>query len=194
MAEGKPLRPARAALLATAAAAWLWGAPAPAADPALRLALKQAVEDTASFSSADQARAWLARMSRRLRHKIPDPFYRLELLRLVHDEARRAGLEPELVLALIEVESGFDRFAISPRGARGLMQVMPFWKKEIGHPRDNLFHPATNLRYGCTILKYYLDRTGGDLTRALARYNGSAGRSAYPRLVYAALNRRWRVH
>ena len=192
MVEGKPLTSLRPGLLALAAAAWLWTGAAWGAEAALRLALKQAVEDTASFSNADQARQWLQRMSRRLRHKIPDPFYRLELLKLVHDEAQRAGLEPELVLALIEVESGFDRFAISPTGARGLMQVMPFWKKEIGHPRDNLFHPATNLRYGCTILKYYLDQTGGDLTRALARYNGSTGRSVYPRLVYAALNKRWR--
>lgn len=176
----------------TLATALVPSAPAGAAEAALKLALRQAVEDTRSFSDHDQARTWLQRMSRRLRHKIPDPFYRLELLKLVHDEARRAGLEAELVLAVIEVESGFDRFAISPSGARGLMQVMPFWKKEIGHPRDNLFHPATNLRYGCTILKYYLDRTRGDLTRALALYNGSAGRSLYPRQVYAALQKRWR--
>ncbi|NOZ10230.1 MAG: lytic transglycosylase domain-containing protein [Gammaproteobacteria bacterium] len=161
------------------------------ADESLKLALKQAIEDTSSFKDPAQARVWLADMSNRLKHKIPDPFYRLELLRAIHTESIRVGLQPELVLSVIQVESAFDRFAISSYGARGLMQVMPFWKKEIGHPRDNLFHPQTNLRYGCTILKYYLDREKGDLTRALARYNGSVKTNKYPRRVYAALKRKW---
>lgn len=165
--------------------------PAKAADEALKLALKQAVEDSRNFQDPYKARVWLTDMSKRLEAVIPDPFYRLELLKIIHNEATRAGLEPELVLALVQVESAFDRFAISTYGARGLMQVMPFWKKEIGHPRDNLFHPRTNLRYGCTILKYYLDHERGNLFRALARYNGSVGKSRYPRRVLTAKRTRW---
>ncbi len=173
-------------LLLTAAPAW-------SVDQALKLALKQAVDDSRSFKDRFDAQVWLADMSRRLEKKIPDPFYRIELLKTIHDEATRAGLQPELVLAVIEVESGFDRFAISAIGAQGLMQVMPFWKKEIGHPRDNLFHPQTNLRYGSTILKYYLDREGGNIAAGLARYNGSLGKKAFPSRVFTALRTRWYV-
>jgi len=104
---------------------------------------------------------------------------------------RRADLPPELVLAVIEVESDFNHWAISATGAQGLMQVMPFWLKEIGRPNDNLFQPSTNLRLGCTILKYYLDMEKGRLGPALARYNGSHGKSEYPDKVFAALNNRW---
>src|SRR5690606_40092031 len=118
------------------------------------------------------AEVWLLDMSQRLQHRLPDPAFRLDLLRQVHAEARRAGLQPELVLAVIEVESGFNRWAISAAGARGLMQVMPFWVEEIGRADDNLFDVGTNLRYGCAILRYYLDLAQGDLTEALARYNG----------------------
>jgi len=164
----------------------------PAVDPKLRLALKQAVSDTLGFSDQIAAASWLNDMSSRLESRIPDPFYRAELLKLAHNEATRASLEPELVLAVIQVESEFDRFAVSPRGARGLMQVMPFWVNEIGRPEDNLFHPATNLRYGCTILRYYLDRTQGNLTDALARYNGSVGTREYANKVYLTLRTRWR--
>ena len=103
----------------------------------------------------------------------------------------RARLPPELVLALIQVESRFDRFAISSAGAQGLMQIMPFWLKQIGRPGDNLFKSTTNLRMGCTILRYYLDKEKGDMTRALARYNGSLGSHVYPNLVYSALRTRW---
>ena len=109
----------------------------------------------------------------------------------MHQEAKRANLEPELVLAVIDVESNFDRFAISVAGARGLMQVMPFWLDEIGRPDDNLFHVQTNLRMGCTILRYYLDREDGSLTRGLARYNGSVGKVWYPRRVLKKLNSKW---
>ena len=179
--------------LAGAAAATDDAAPA-APDPALRQALKTAMDTAESFENRFDAQVWLLDMSSRLERRIPDPEKRLELLRLVHQEATRAGLEPEWVLAVIQVESNFNRFAISSAGARGLMQVMPFWLDEIGRPDDNLFHVRTNLRMGCTILRYYLDREKGDLTRALARYNGSIGKTWYPVRVYEALNGRWFSH
>ena len=160
-------------------------------DPKLVMALKQAVKETTGFSNQLKTLTWLADMSTRLEYRIPDPFYRVQLLQTVHSEASRAGLRPELVLALIEVESTFDRFAVSRSGARGLMQVMPFWKKEIGHPGDNLFQPRINLRYGCTILKYYLDMTDGDINDALARYNGSYGEAIYSSRVMLAFNETW---
>lgn len=159
-------------------------------EPELRLALKEAVESSASFEDALEGTVWLTEMSRRLALRVPDPFYRIELLKTIHEEATHAGLKPELVLAVIEVESKFDRFAVSSSGARGLMQVKPFWVKEIGHPRDNLFHPQTNLRYGCTILRYYLDRAGGNLRTALADYNGYSN-PAYTDMVYLALTDSW---
>lgn len=160
-------------------------------DDELRARLKAAIEEADSFQDRFDAEVWLSDMSNRLARRIPDVNERLELLRLVHREATRAGLPPELVLAVIEVESAFDRFAISVAGAQGLMQIMPFWLKEIGHPDDNLFHPQTNLRMGCTILKYYLDKENGDLRKALARYNGSAGKRKYPDKVFLALSQRW---
>lgn len=160
-------------------------------DPHLRAALKHAIESADSFASRFDAEVWLMDMSNRLRDRIPDPDQRLRLLRLVHSEAQRTGLKPEWVLAVIHVESRFNRFAISSVGARGLMQIMPFWLEEIGHPEDNLFHTQTNLRLGCTILRYYLDQEHGDLARALARYNGSVGSSRYPGLVFKALATHW---
>ena len=153
--------------------------------------LKQAANEADSFSDQYEATVWLTDMSYRLRKRVPDPKFRIELLKNVHYEARRVGVEPELVLALIEVESNFKPFAISRAGARGLMQVMPFWLKKIGRPGDSLFNVRTNLRYGCTILKYYLDKEKGNLTRALGRYNGSLGRWKYPGKVYRAFDRRW---
>lgn len=160
-------------------------------DPRFLAALKSAVESDESFASRFDAQVWLLDMSHRLRDRIPDPDRRLHLLRLVHSEALRAGLKPEWVLAVIDVESRFNRFAISSAGARGLMQIMPFWLQAIGHPQDNLFHVRTNLRYGCTILRYYLDQEHGNLTRALARYNGSTGSTRYPFLIFEALQERW---
>lgn len=157
----------------------------------LRLLLQQAVKDSDSFEDRFDAEVWLVDMSNRLKEKIKQPEKRLKLLRQIHHEARRANLHPELVLAVIDVESNFDRFAISKAGAQGLMQVMPFWLKEIGKPRDSLFNVRTNLRMGCTILKYYLKKEKGDLTRALARYNGSLGRYKYPNKVFKFLNKRW---
>ncbi len=157
----------------------------------LRLLLQQAIKDSDSFEDRFDAEVWLVDMSNRLKNKIKKPEKRLKLLRQIHREASRANLHPELVLAVIDVESNFDRFAISKAGAQGLMQVMPFWLKEIGKPRDSLFNVRTNLRMGCTILKYYLKKEKGDLTRALARYNGSLGRYKYPNKVFKLLNKRW---
>jgi soluble lytic murein transglycosylase-like protein len=130
-------------------------------------------------------------MSNRLASRVEDPEERLHILRQVHYEARRAGLDPELILSLITVESNFDRFAISSAGAQGMMQIMPFWLDEIGHPDDNLFDIATNLRFGCTILSIYLKRERGNMHKALARYNGSVGEHWYPRRVFRALRKTW---
>ena len=166
----------------------------PSKNNELRLLLQQAVKDSESFTDRFDAEVWLIDMSNRLKKKIKQPEKRLKLLRQIHHEASRANLHPELVLAVIDVESNFDRFAISTAGAQGLMQVMPFWLKEIGQPRDSLFNVRTNLRMGCTILKYYLEKEKGDLTRALARYNGSLGRYKYPNKVFKRLNKRWYKH
>jgi soluble lytic murein transglycosylase-like protein len=110
---------------------------------------------------------------------------------VLHQEADRANITPELALAVIHIESRFDRYAISSAGAQGYMQIMPFWLREIAGPEENLFHTRTNLRMGCTILRYYLDRSKGDLVKALARYNGSAGKPQYPALVIGVLNKRY---
>ena len=160
-------------------------------DPALRQLVQEAVNSSKSFADRYVAEVWLTDMSTRLYKRITDPEKRLNFLRLVHNEASRAQLPPELVLAVIDVESNFDRWAISRSGAQGLMQVMPFWLKEIGRPNDNLHHPATNLRLGCTILKYYMDKEKGDLRKALARYNGSIGKRKYPDKVFSVLRKRW---
>ncbi|MFM9970773.1 MAG: lytic transglycosylase domain-containing protein [Burkholderiales bacterium] len=123
---------------------------------------------------------------------MPDYKVRLDFLRTLHYEATRSGLDPQIVLALIQVESNFRKYAVSSAGARGFMQVMPFWVGLIGRKGDNLFSLRTNLRFGCVILKHYLDMEKGNLTRALARYNGSLGKSGYPDLVYRALRSTWR--
>lgn len=133
-------------------------------------------------------------MSGRMKRYIKDPKKRLSLLKMVHAEAKRAELQPELVLSVMHVESAFDRFAISYVGAQGLMQVMPFWKNEIGRPQDNLTDIPTNLRYGTTILKHYLDKEKGDLIRALARYNGSLGKTKYPEKVLTFWEKYWFVN
>jgi soluble lytic murein transglycosylase-like protein len=143
------------------------------------------------FRNREDANRWLFEMSRRLEKRIPDRKQRIDLLRTVHFEALRAGLDPQLVLGVIEVESHFRKYAVSRSGARGYMQVMPFWIKLVGRPGDNLFHPRTNLRYGCVILRHYLDVEDGDYFRALGRYNGSLGKPDYPRAVLAAWKVRW---
>lgn len=160
-------------------------------DADLRDALAKAVTEADSFNDRFDAQVWLMDMSGRLQRYIPDTDERLEFLKNVHYEAKRADLPPELVLAVIHVESAFNRWAISSVGARGLMQVMPFWLKELKRENDNLFNVQTNLRFGCTILRHYLNREKGDLTKALARYNGSVGRAKYPRKVFNRLRNRW---
>jgi soluble lytic murein transglycosylase-like protein len=162
-----------------------------ASDPELRQLLKEAVESDSGFEDRFDAQVWLLDMSRRLEKFVKSPHSRIQLLKQVHYEARRVGIEPELVLAVIEVESRFDEFAISVSGARGLMQVMPFWLNEIGISDQNLFKIRTNLRMGCTILRYYIDMEPNDLGRALARYNGSLGRTVYPNKVISALHKNW---
>jgi soluble lytic murein transglycosylase-like protein len=158
-------------------------------------ALHKAVSDSrpavSSFKTPMEAVDWLAAMSPRLEKRIPNREYRIDLLRSVHYEATRAGLDPQLVLGLMQVESGFRKYAVSSAGARGYMQVMPFWVKLIGRPDDSLFDLRTNLRYGCTILRHYLDIEKGDLFRALGRYNGSLGKPEYPNMVRAAWQNQW---
>ncbi|WP_372863319.1 lytic transglycosylase domain-containing protein [Spongiibacter sp.] len=163
----------------------------PAERAALTAYLKEALHRDDSFQDRFEAEVWLTDMSARLSAIIKNPEDRLELLRAVHREAQAAELAPELVLALIQVESYFDRFAISSVGAQGLMQVMPFWKNEIGRPSDNLTDMNTNLRYGCQILQFYLKREKGNMRRALARYNGSLGKNWYPDRVFRAWRKRW---
>jgi len=161
----------------------------------VQAALHKAVSDsrppTTSFSNPLDAVEWLAEMSPRLEKRIPNREYRLDLLRSIHYEATRAGLDPQLVLGLMQVESGFRKYAVSSAGARGYMQVMPFWVRLIGRPDDSLFDLRTNLRYGCTILRHYLDIEKGDLFRALGRYNGSLGKPEYPNMVRAAWQNQW---
>jgi len=161
----------------------------------VRALLQRSVSDQAepklAFATQYEADFWLNEMSRRLQKTMPDDEYRMNFLKTVHYEATRAGLDPQLVLGLIEVESGFNKYAVSNSGARGYMQVMPFWVKEIGTKGQNLFHLRVNLRYGCTILRHYLDIEKGNLFRALGRYNGTLGKPGYPNLVRAAWRNHW---
>ena len=168
-----------------------WAATTERPNAQLRAVLNKAINDSDSFEDRFHAEVWLLDMSNRLKRKIKDSTKRLELLKNVHYEATRVDLPPELVLAVIDIESNFNRWAISVVGARGLMQIMPFWLKEIGTEDDNLFNIRTNLRFGCNILKHYVDREKGDLTRALARYNGSLGSAKYPNKVFGRLQKRW---
>ena len=160
-------------------------------DPALRELLRAAASEADSFPDRFDAQVWLSDMSGRLTRQVENAEERIEILKRVHYEATRVDVAPELVLAVIDVESNFDRYAISYAGARGLMQIMPFWLDEIGRPNDNLLHIDTNLRFGCTILKYYLDMENGDLQRALGRYNGSLGKRKYPNKVLDKLRLKW---
>jgi soluble lytic murein transglycosylase-like protein len=162
-------------------------------DEQMRQLLTQTIQEADSFKDRFDAEVWLVDMDARLKRYMKDPEERMYFLKLVHREASRVELQPELVLSVIHVESLFDRFAISRVGAQGLMQVMPFWKNEIGESSDNLMDIATNLRYGCTILKAYLKRERGNVIRALARYNGSLGKTWYPERVFNAWERYWFV-
>lgn len=196
----------RRSLLVLPAACWL-ASPAwaggqleePLAD-SVRTALRAAIARTGPpelvFASTEARLSylrWLAAMSDRLYRRKPDDTVRREFLQTVWYEARRARLDVDLVLGLIEVESAFRKFAISRVGARGYMQIMPFWMRVIGDgDTGKLFHMQTNLRFGCVILRHYLDREKGDLFMALGRYNGSRGKPAYPNAVFAA-QRKWRL-
>lgn len=161
----------------------------------VRATMQKSVSDSASptlvFNTPEEGAAWLAEMSARLQKRLPDTAYREDFLKSVHYEATRAGLDPQLVLGLIHIESAFKKYAVSSVGARGYMQVMPFWVKSIGTPDQNLFHLRLNLRYGCTILRHYLDIERGDLYRALGRYNGSLGKPKYPNLVVGTMRKHW---
>ncbi|GGI20198.1 lytic transglycosylase domain-containing protein [Oxalicibacterium faecigallinarum] len=160
----------------------------------VRMALSRAISDPnppkPQFIDIEERLAylrWLGDMSDRLVRRMPDRQGRLEFLQTLWYEARRAGLDPSLVLGLIQVESAFRKYAVSPVGAHGYMQVMPFWTRVIGDgDRSKLFHMQTNLRYGCSILRMYIDIEKGDLYLALGRYNGSRGRPEYPNAVRAA--------
>lgn len=169
----------------------------PLAD-AVRSALSAAIGNSAPpkprFDDADARIAylrWLGAMSEKLKKRKTETLTRIEFLETVWYESKRAGLEPSLVLGLVQVESGFRKYAISIAGARGYMQVMPFWARLIGDGQaSRLFHMQTNLRFGCVILRHYLDREKGDMYLALGRYNGSRGKPEYPRAVFAS-RRQW---
>lgn len=190
---------ARRRLLAWFAAAGIGLAaalPAPAAnnpdrDPVLKEKLKEALAEPTGFADRFEAQVWLVDMSGRLVRLVPDPAERIEILKAVHQEATRVGLPPEMVLAVIDVESGFQRYAVSRANAQGLMQIMRFWLKELDMPGHALLDIRENVRMGCTILRYYYDLERGNWTRALARYNGSLGRRDYPNRVFQRLQSRW---
>jgi soluble lytic murein transglycosylase-like protein len=164
---------------------------AEAPDPVLRERLRDAMQDTKSFPDEFDAQVWLTDMAIRLGNQVADPQEKVLILQRTHQEATRVNLPPEMVLAVIDIESAFDAYAVSGAGAQGLMQVMPFWLDEIGRPGDRLVDIDTNLRMGCTILRYYYDMENGDWTPALARYNGSYGSRKYSQKVLNRLSTRW---
>ncbi|ACR14738.1 lytic transglycosylase domain-containing protein [Teredinibacter turnerae] len=161
-------------------------------DDELREKLKATISQATSFSDRYEAEVWLVQKSTVLARFIDSPQERLRILKEVHKAAKQVGLPPEFVLAVIHIESAFDPYAVSRVGAQGMMQVMPFWKKEIGRESDNLIKLETNLKYGCTILKYYLDKENGHWADALARYNGSYGRYTYSHKVINVWTKYWR--
>ncbi len=181
---------------------WLWSEAAIAGNQkeeplanSVKALMQKSVSDVAAprllFETEQSAQHWMQMMSARLAKRMPDVQYREDFLKSVHYEATRAGLDPQLVLGLIQVESGFKKYAVSEVGARGYMQVMPFWVRSIGATEHNLFDMRLNLRYGCTILRHYLDIERGDYFRALGRYNGSLGKPDYPNLVVGAWRNHW---
>lgn len=182
-------------MLLSSANVWAGGQKEEPLSNSVRAMMQKSISDNAAprlmFVNDPEGMRWLQDMSRRLEKRMPDPVMREDFLRTVHYEATRAGLDPQLVLGLIQVESGFKKYAVSSVGARGFMQVMPFWVRTIGNADHNLFHLRLNLRYGCTILRHYLDIERGDLYRALGRYNGSLGQPQYPNLVVGAWRKHW---
>lgn len=183
------------ALVSVSCATLAGGQKEEALSASARASLQKSLADTAvsrtAFSNPADEQAWLNDMSRRLERRMPDQSERMEFLTTLHWEASRAGIDPQMLLGLIQVESGFRKYAVSPVGARGFTQVMPFWAKSIGTADHNLFQLRTNLRYGALILRHYIDIERGDLFRALGRYNGSLGRPEYPNLVVGAWKRNW---
>ncbi len=158
----------------------------------VRASLAKAVSERRYGRLEDpESAAWVRAHHARVHERVRDERLARELLEMVRYEALRAGLDPRLVLAVIDVESGFRKYAVSTAGARGYMQVMPFWVRQIGMPGQNLFHARTNLRYGCVILRHYLQVENGNLANALGRYNGSLGRPEYPQRVLRAMRDRW---
>lgn len=165
----------------------------PELDDEFKQQLKQAIESADEFVDKFDAEVWLKdmnyRLSRRASHIPKDE--RLTILTIAHKHARRNNISPQLVLALMQIESNFDRFAISKAGAQGLMQIMPFWKDVIGHSNDNLFDPETNIKYGTAILKIYLEREKQEIRNALARYHGSYPKGYYAKKVVDAWQKNW---
>jgi len=161
-------------------------------DPELRGVLAEVLEPTQCFEDRYEQAVWFAAMEPRLSRYVKDAQEREQILHHVHCEARRVDVPPELVLAVMDVESRFDRYAVSSAGAVGLMQVMPFWPRELGMSNEQLVRIADNVRMGTTILGYYLRKERGNYQRALQRYNGSLGRPTYSDLVIDRLLARWR--
>lgn len=161
-------------------------------DPLLRERLAQNMALAHEGMDRFDAQVWLQVSDQRLQRYVPSQMERLDLLQLVYREASRQALDPDLVLAVMQIESAFNRYAISRVGAQGLMQVMPFWRLEIGRPQDNLTQVETNVRYGTVILAHYIEVSKGDLVEALGRYNGSRGRLKYPDKVIGAWRKTWR--
>ncbi|MDP6376894.1 MAG: transglycosylase SLT domain-containing protein [Pseudomonadales bacterium] len=161
-------------------------------DPLLLEKLAAVMAENSASSDRFEAEVWLKASEQRLLPFVNDGPERLRILEAAYRESHRQQLDPDLVMAVMEVESHFDRFAISKSGAQGLMQVMSFWRIEIGRPQDNLTDLETNIRYGTTILAHYLDLADGDLVDALGHYNGSRGKLKYPERVVKAWRSRWR--
>jgi soluble lytic murein transglycosylase-like protein len=183
---------AGAALFAIAAPAFAGTQQYEVLSASVRGTLATAVNDRSTVDMKDlDTRAWVRAMTRRVIARFPDEESARQFLALVRYESMRAGLDPHLVLAVIDVESKFRKYALSKAGARGYMQVMPFWIEQIGGKGDNLFAERTNLRYGCVILRHYLDREKGNMSNALARYNGSLGQRDYPNHVLRAWKERY---
>jgi len=160
-------------------------------DPQLLSKLENSVLVEHGFADEFEAEVWFKSMAPRMSKFRLSDTEKIQILQWVHRESHISNLDPSLVLAVIDVESSFNRYAISRSGAQGLMQVMSFWKRELGRPDDNLIETRTNLRYGTTILSYYLERAKGDTTEALSRYNGSHPKTWYAERVYRALEN-WR--
>lgn len=190
------LRPERPRLIAAACvavvAALAWVSPHAAQEPPsaeLRARVREALEEADSFQDRFDAQVWLIDMVGRLGNQVPDADLRVEILTEAHRQATRKELPPEMVLAVIDIESAFNPYALSNAGAQGLMQVMPFWREELGHRR--LMTVRDNLLMGCTILQFYFEKEKGDWSKALARYNGSVGSTVYSQKVLDRLATRW---